>query len=391
MPFQPFNYSNIEPQGNPVMKNLIQTLMSGYEAGQKPAQMRRTAEQEELANAMNRMKNEQYPEQERIAQGLQKAQTEELQRKKDRPFGPGDLSGLSQQYEYLQYLQKTDPEKAKEFTELLQTSEKNKGMGGFGSAGLKALTYAQDTVSEANPQLKTPEQKLAAFNAVMNHQKTLPDGTPLNITPKVEAALDMAAKSRTTAGIMNRGVFAQQASVELPIVDKWIMNGLGPYSESLGGWSGQRMWDTSHPKDKDAQIRLGNADVADVLGYEKSQIQQFLAQGKTGVEATKELMKRSRSDLKDILPTMTKIRRETMLKGLEDAFNEMFQARRAVPTGAWSYQEKPNEIKKDTIGPPPFSKSDGNIRIEYKGKIKSVSQKDADRYLKDLKGSKIIK
>jgi hypothetical protein len=63
MPFQPFNYANIEPQGNPVMRDLVKTLMSGYEMGQKPFQMRRQAEQEELANVFQKLKLSQFQEQ----------------------------------------------------------------------------------------------------------------------------------------------------------------------------------------------------------------------------------------------------------------------------------------------------------------------------------------
>lgn len=36
MPYQPFNYAGIEPQGYPGMRNLIDNLVKGYKAGQMP-------------------------------------------------------------------------------------------------------------------------------------------------------------------------------------------------------------------------------------------------------------------------------------------------------------------------------------------------------------------
>jgi|WetSurMetagenome_2_1015567.scaffolds.fasta_scaffold56861_2 hypothetical protein len=47
MPFQPINFAGIEPQGNPLARDLITNLMTGYKLGQMPGQMRRQAEQEQ--------------------------------------------------------------------------------------------------------------------------------------------------------------------------------------------------------------------------------------------------------------------------------------------------------------------------------------------------------
>jgi hypothetical protein len=63
MPFQPINFANITPQGNPGIRDFIDSLTSGYKSGQLPAQMERKTQEEELANALNKFKLEHAPEQ----------------------------------------------------------------------------------------------------------------------------------------------------------------------------------------------------------------------------------------------------------------------------------------------------------------------------------------
>lgn len=62
MAFQPINFSNIQGQGNPVMRDLVPNLMRSIQMGmqlrQIPEQMRRQAEQEQIANQMNQARLE---------------------------------------------------------------------------------------------------------------------------------------------------------------------------------------------------------------------------------------------------------------------------------------------------------------------------------------------
>lgn len=62
MPFQPINFAGIQPIGRPWLRDLIPTLMQGYAASQMPAQMKRQAQQEQLANAMQQLKLQQEPQ-----------------------------------------------------------------------------------------------------------------------------------------------------------------------------------------------------------------------------------------------------------------------------------------------------------------------------------------
>jgi hypothetical protein len=62
MPFQPMNYANIAPQGNPFIRDLVDNLASGYKSGQMPAQMDRKRQQEEIANAFQKLLLEEEPQ-----------------------------------------------------------------------------------------------------------------------------------------------------------------------------------------------------------------------------------------------------------------------------------------------------------------------------------------
>ena len=62
MPFKPINFANIEPQGNPSLRDFISNLATGYKAGQLPQQLARQAEQEKLANAMKQLLLQEQPQ-----------------------------------------------------------------------------------------------------------------------------------------------------------------------------------------------------------------------------------------------------------------------------------------------------------------------------------------
>jgi hypothetical protein len=62
MPFQPINFANIEPIGNPGLKNLFSDFISGYKGAQVPAALERQRKQEELMNAFNSMKLQNEPQ-----------------------------------------------------------------------------------------------------------------------------------------------------------------------------------------------------------------------------------------------------------------------------------------------------------------------------------------
>lgn len=62
MPFQPINFSNVAPIGNPAMRDFVENLIGGYKASQEPARMERQRKQEEIANALAQFNLEKAPE-----------------------------------------------------------------------------------------------------------------------------------------------------------------------------------------------------------------------------------------------------------------------------------------------------------------------------------------
>ena len=62
MPFQPINFANIEPQGNPGLRDFVANLAQGYKAGQLPQELARQSEKERLANMLQRFLVEEQPQ-----------------------------------------------------------------------------------------------------------------------------------------------------------------------------------------------------------------------------------------------------------------------------------------------------------------------------------------
>lgn len=114
MPFQQVNVAGIAPIGDPATRDLMDNLMKGYKAGNLPrnmAQQQQTAALQQqgttLANQMQGMKNESYPEQQRQAAlmnalkgrltnaqiGLINAQAAKANRDANDPFGGQSFSG----------------------------------------------------------------------------------------------------------------------------------------------------------------------------------------------------------------------------------------------------------------------------------------------------------
>lgn len=94
MPFQPINFANIAPQGNPFVRDLIDNLVTGYSAGQLPAQLERKRQQEELANAFKKLQIQEEPERFKstlnataLTNALNQARINKLKREESLPFG----------------------------------------------------------------------------------------------------------------------------------------------------------------------------------------------------------------------------------------------------------------------------------------------------------------
>lgn len=94
MPFQPINFANIAPQGNPFFRDLVDSLVSGYSAAQVPGQLERKRQQEELENAFKNIQIQEEPERFKqslksssIVDALNQARINKLKQEESLPFG----------------------------------------------------------------------------------------------------------------------------------------------------------------------------------------------------------------------------------------------------------------------------------------------------------------
>lgn len=97
MPFKPIDFANIQPQGNPFFRDLVENLAKGYQAGQLPAQMQRQKQKEELANAMQKLLVEEQPQkfgEESQGRQLQNSMQQLLNQEQPQKFG-SEMSSAS--------------------------------------------------------------------------------------------------------------------------------------------------------------------------------------------------------------------------------------------------------------------------------------------------------
>lgn len=367
MPFQPINFAAIQPQGSPFSRDLVDNLMKGYQAGQMPYQMQRQAEQEQLANAFQKMKNEQEPQKFQTEQQNAAAQRAYQEANTNRLNTMTPVEALQQTLINKYYPQLTQSQinernaqtnktntmvpleskyqdlinafypKEKE-AEISQkgamTNYYNQGGPGQG-VGAKEWSHFQNSVSQANPNL-SQDQLREAVNAYGSGKTMLSDGTPFNVSADMKNSMDRVVKYGTTTGIINRGVFGAQAESEQPIISNYVKKGLEPYANTTMGYNFDLLKDSMNTKDKDAQKRVGQWIGSNVLGYEASQIQQMLASGKVTVSATEHLLDRNMPKIKETIPVMSDISRKEAIDYVTRAAKEAYEARKKVETGASS-------------------------------------------------------
>lgn len=131
MAFQPINFAGIEPQGAPAFRNLVQSLMGGYQAGQMPGQMRRQAEAEELQNALRSMQLQQTPQKfeeemqsKQMQDALRRAQIQKMEREGQLPFGGKMAPGAIGQTQWLDAIKKEYTEESPQYKLALEAYTK---------------------------------------------------------------------------------------------------------------------------------------------------------------------------------------------------------------------------------------------------------------------------
>lgn len=353
MPFQPINFANIKPQGNPFFRDLVDNLATGYQAGQLPQQLERQRQKEELANAMQKLLVDEQPQkfgEESQGRQLQNAFQALLNQEQPQKFG-SDMSSAAMaralQQANINRTNTMTPLEARELAlknelypevtksqianNLALSKQRELGLTGLGTGGKESF-YFQNLTQQSNPQLK-PEQMFEAANAVLEGKDTLPDGTRINVTPLMTASADRMTKYGTTGDLISNMVRGQQADKEIGVLNQYIGAAIAPYGDTIAGYSPKQIMDTFSNKKED-QINLGRLAAAQQLQTDAAANQNIINSGRPTASITREILRDSETKIKTRWPKMSNEARQESLRYLKEALDATLMAKQSVRIGA---------------------------------------------------------
>lgn len=353
MPFQPINFANIKPQGNPFFRDLVENLATGYQAGQLPQQLERQRQKEELANAMQKLLVEEQPQ--KFSEESQRRQLENafqalLNQEQPQKFGSEMSSAAvarALQQANINRMATMTPLEARELalknelypeltksqiaSNLALSKQRELGITGLGTGG-KEEFYFQRLTGQSNPQF-TPEQIFEASNAVREGKTALSDGTPINVTPAMTSSLDRIAKYGTTSDLISNMIRGQQADKEIGVLNQYIGAAIAPYGNTIAGYSPKQIMDTFSNKKED-QIKLGRLAAAQQLQTDAAANQNIINSGRPTASITREILRDSETKIKTRWPQMSNVARQESLRYLKEALDATLRAKQSVGIGA---------------------------------------------------------
>lgn len=353
MPFQPIDFANIKTQGNPFFRDLVENLATGYQAGQLPQQLERQRQKEELANAMQKLLVEEQPQkfgEESQGRQLQNAFQSLLNKEQPQKFG-SEMSSASVaralQQANINRMATMTPLEARElalknelYPELTKSQISNNlalskqrelGLTGLGTGG-KEEYYFQRLTGQSNPQFN-PDQIFEASNAVREGKTTLPDGTPINVTPAMMSSLDRISKAGTTGDLLSNMIRGKQADAEIGVLNKYIGEAIAPFGDTIAGYSPAQIMATMSNKPED-QIKLGRLAAAQQLATDASANQNIINSGRPTASITREILRDSETKIKTRWPFMSNVARQESLRYLKEALDATLKAKQSVGIGA---------------------------------------------------------
>jgi len=331
MPFQPFNYANIAPQGSPWMRDLVENLTTGYQASQVPRSIALEQQKNQLANQMSQMLNQEQPEKfksDMATAALQQAFTQANTNKLN------TMTPLEAQAEVLKNQFYPELTKSQIASNLAMANLRNMGGSGLGTGGKEEIMF-QNLIKKDNPNLNS-DQVYEASNILRSGGNTLSDGTKLNpMSPAAQASFDRLTKYGTTAGAITPLLKARQADAELKTLMSMSQPDFAPYATTFAGYSPEQIADTFKSDDA-SQTRLGKFMAAQAAQYEAAQIRNRIAGGEPGLLATQELMGKSGQIIKTLYPKLSAQARQAAANRLDEYLSSALQARQSVGIGASS-------------------------------------------------------
>lgn len=328
-----FRLNAQEAGGQPDYMQALRAGMQGSreaaETVMKPQNLSEALLQAQLKNAHDRTINKYLPRSEEARIGATESNTA-LD-----PFRRAQMqanTGLTSENTYKQkILNAMLPEREKaEIAEATGRGEYYKAGGGNRGVGSKSETEFMNNIGLDNPNIP-PEQMREVANAVRSGQATLPDGTPINVTPTTLESLNRVLKSGTTANLINQGVKANQGEAELDALDDYSSTLSNPYPSSIrlpgiGEFSPEQIKDSLNPSEA-AQKRLGQSIGVQALNYEKAQVRNNIAGGMPGITAINELMAHSGQVVRNRAPHISSVAREEADRVISKGIQAMKKAR----------------------------------------------------------------
>lgn len=353
MPFQPIDFANIKPQGNPFFRDLVENLATGYQAGQLPQQLERQRQKEELANKLQKLLVEQEPQkfgEESQGRQLGNAFQTLLNQQQPQKFGSEQETAAMARALQQANINRTNtltPLEARELAlknalypeltksqianNLALSKQRELGLTGLGTGG-KEEFYFQNLTQKSNPQLK-PEQVFEASNAIREGKTTLTDGTPINVTPAMMSSLDRISKAGTTGDLLSNMIRGKQADAEIGVLNEYIGKAIAPYGDTIAGRSPKQIMDTFSSKKED-QINLGRLAAAQQLQTDAAANQNIINSGRPTASITREIMRDSETKIKTAWPRMSNVARQESLRYLKEALDATLKAKQSVGIGA---------------------------------------------------------
>lgn len=319
MPFQPINFLQAETPGNPGLRDFVDNLVKGYQAGQVPAAMKRKAQEEELANAWNQLRNQEQPQKFK-SEMLKDALTSEETRLKNQFYPDYIRSQIASN------------------NALSKMRESGGGTSGLGAGGKEELFF-QQLVGKDNPQLNNDPNKIyEAANVLRQGGDTLSDGTKINpLSPAARSAYDRVVKYGTTSPTITSGIQGNQAEAEMPVFKKVIDEGIAPYGTTgPGEISAAQISDALNVEDHAAQKRLGKYLAAQQLLYDRAALSLRINALPPGVTLADEIKKLSYASVNAKFPRLSAEARQIASDIVAETLTKALEARRSVQTGASS-------------------------------------------------------
>lgn len=353
MPFEPINFANIQPQGNPFFRDLVENLAKGYQAGQLPAQLQRQKQKEELANKMQQLLVEEQPQkfgEESQGRQLQNAFQQMLNQEQPQKFG-SEMSTASiaraLNQANINRMNTMTPLEARELAlknelypeltksqianNLALSKQRELGITGLGTGGKEEYLF-QNLTAKSNPQFNS-DQVFEASNAVREGKTTLSDGTPINITPAMTSSLDRISKYGTTGDLISNMVRGKQADAEIHVLSKYVGDAIAPFGDTIAGRSPSQIMATFSNKKED-QIKLGRLAAAQQLQADLAANQNIINSGRPTASITREILRDSENKIKTSWPFMSNVARQESLRYINEALSAALKAKQSVGIGA---------------------------------------------------------